>query len=82
MPEYLLILLLLLIVTYAIHKSYKIKVFDSKKEMLIFYTVIMIIGVVWDNFAVYRGHWYYPGKGILGIFIGLIPLEDYLFVIV
>lgn len=80
--EYLLSLTVLLFIALILKTKYKIKVFKSPKEALFFYLIIFLVGTIWDNFAVWRGHWYYPGKGILGIFIGLIPLEDYIFAIV
>ena len=80
--EYLLTLLALYLITLLIKVRYKIRVFNNIKELLVFYLIIFLIGTIWDNFAVWRGHWYYPGKGILGIFIGLIPIEDYVFALV
>ncbi|OGK37711.1 hypothetical protein A3F03_03080 [Candidatus Roizmanbacteria bacterium RIFCSPHIGHO2_12_FULL_41_11] len=80
--EYLSILLFLLLISISFHKTQKIRIFDNLKHMLIFYGVMLLVGIVWDNFAVYRGHWYYPGKGTLGLFIGFIPLEDYFFIII
>lgn len=80
--EYLLSLTVLLIISLILKIKFKIKVFRSTKEAVIFYVVIFLVGTIWDNFAVWRGHWFYPGKGILGIFVGLIPLEDYVFAIV
>lgn len=47
--------------------------------MILLYILTFIIGTAWDNYAVYNGHWTYSGKETLGIFIGYLPLEDYLF---
>ena len=80
--EYPLILLGFLVVSIFLHKHFKLKVFDSKKQLIYFYTLFLIIGTIWDNFAIYRGHWFYPGKGITGIFIGLMPIEDYFFLVI
>ena len=49
--------------------------------MFALYASVLIFGAAWDNFAVWKGHWFYPGKGTLGIFLGYIPLEDYIFII-
>jgi lycopene cyclase domain-containing protein len=46
------------------------------------FSPLLIFGSVWDNFAVHKGHWFYPGKGLLGPFIFNIPIEDYIFIIV
>jgi len=73
--EYLISLVLLLLIAVCLKFKYKISVFNSTKEIVTFYSVIFVIGTIWDNFAVWRGHWFYPGKGI-------IPIEDYIFAIV
>ena len=80
--EYLLIEFGFFLIAFLIHKSSKIRLFKNKLQMLIVFASALIVGVLWDNYAVWRGHWYYPGQGILGIFIGYIPLEDYFFIIV
>ncbi len=77
--EYLIIEVILILITYMIHRYHKVKIFKSRKQILIFWILTFIGGAIWDNYAVYRGHWLYPGTGLLGIKIGLIPLEDYLF---
>jgi lycopene cyclase domain-containing protein len=77
--EYLIIEAVLILITYLIHKYYNVKIFKSKKQMSIFWILIFFGGIVWDNYAVYRGHWFYPGTGTIGINIGLIPFEDYIF---
>jgi len=80
--EYFLCLLALLLIGLFLKFKYRITIFSSLKQTLVFYFVVFVIGTIWDNFAVWRGHWYYPGKGIVGIFIGFIPIEDYFFAIV
>ena len=80
--EYLFILLFLFLIAFCFQKYHKIKLFNNRKHILTFSFIVVLIGIIWDNFAVYRGHWFYPGKGILGIFLGLIPLEDYFFILV
>ena len=40
------------------------------------------IGVIWDSFAIWRGHWMFPQGKNLGIVLGLMPLEEYLFIFV
>jgi len=80
--EYLIILSILTLIASLLQKIFKIKLFNSLKQSLTFYTTIFTIGIIWDSFAIYRGHWIYPGQGTMGIFIGLMPLEDYLFIAV
>ena len=80
--EYLIILICILVLAFLTHKLCKIKLFKSKLSAIAIFASTLIVGGVWDNYAVWRGHWFYPGKGTLGIFLGYLPLEDYLFIII
>ncbi|OGK16448.1 hypothetical protein A2690_03815 [Candidatus Roizmanbacteria bacterium RIFCSPHIGHO2_01_FULL_39_12b] len=82
MPEYLLILLLLLTVTIFIHKRNNLKLFKSSKHMFIIYLIPIVVGIAWDQFAIYRGHWTFGKEFLLGIYIGYMPIEEFLFMIV
>jgi len=80
--EYLIIELSLLLLFFLIHRYYKVRIFRTKKQFIVFWILVFLFGIVWDQYAVSQGHWIYPGKGILGIFIGRIPIEDIMFMIV
>ena len=80
--EYLIIEICIFIIIFITQKINKIKLFENKTQLIAIFASTLIIGGIWDNYAVWRGHWFYPGKGILGIFLGYIPLEDYIFIIV
>ena len=80
--EYLIILLAILIITAFLEWRHHIHLYHSRKERIIITLVFFIIGVVWDSYQMSKGHWVYPGPGTLGITIGFIPLEDYLFVLI
>jgi lycopene cyclase domain-containing protein len=80
--EFLIIEIVLSLIVFLIHRHYKVRIFKSKKQLIAFWLITLILGGTWDNFAVYRGHWFYPGTGIMGIKIGLIPIEDYIFMFV
>jgi lycopene cyclase domain-containing protein len=80
--EYLAILTVIFTFAYLFKIWFKVRLFSSVKEALIFYTVVLFFGIIWDSFAIYRGHWTYPESGIAGIRVGLIPIEDYLFILV
>jgi len=41
-----------------------------------------VFGSLWDTFTIYRGGWIIPIEKTLGITIGLMPLEDYLFMLI
>ncbi len=80
--EYLIILILLFIFSLGLEIKYRIHLYKSRKERLIIPLVFFVIGVLWDSFAVIRGHWYFNMDNLLGIRIGVLPLEEYLFFLV
>lgn len=82
MPEYALILLLLLLVTAFFHRQYKIKIFKSRLHLLIVYAIILFVGTIWDQIAISRGHWSFEEEFLLGPHIGLIPIEEYGFALI
>lgn len=80
--EYLLILLGFLLLAIIFEKTHRIHLYLSLKERLEIAGTIFAIGIIWDTYAVWRGHWAFPDGGTLGIKIGLLPLEEYLFFII
>ena len=47
----------------------------------LFYSVCgtWIISIPWDFYAVTNHIWYFPSRGISGIYFGVLPIEEYLF---
>jgi lycopene cyclase domain-containing protein len=82
MFEYLIILIVLLLVTLVLEKTYHVRLYHNRKERLEITGLFFVIGVVWDTFAIWRGHWIFPLGNNLGIVIGLMPLEEYLFALI
>ncbi|OGY93831.1 MAG: hypothetical protein A2406_00560 [Candidatus Komeilibacteria bacterium RIFOXYC1_FULL_37_11] len=80
--EYLIILLIVLGITIWLEKTCHLQLFNTKKERVIITLVLFLIGVAWDTFAIYRGHWLFLPEKNLGITIGLMPLEEYLFMLI
>lgn len=74
------ILLGFILVSFFLQKKFNIKLFETKNQMFKYYLLMYAVSITWDTFAIWRGHWFYPGRGLLGIYIGLMPLEDYIFV--
>ena len=79
--EYLTILSVMLVVTFILEKSNHIHLYHSRKERFEIVGLFLLVGVIWDTFAIWRGHWIFPA-GNLGITIGLMPLEEYLFILI
>jgi len=80
--EYFIILLLLTLATFAIEKIYHVHLYKSRKERFVIVSILFTLGTLWDSFAIIRGHWTYPLGKTLGITIGVMPIEDYLFMLV
>ncbi|MBI2507906.1 lycopene cyclase domain-containing protein [Candidatus Woesearchaeota archaeon] len=82
MFEYLIILLTLFLITFILEKVYHIHLYKSKRERAEIVGIFFIIGIIWDSFAISRGHWIFPPENNLGIIIGVMPLEEYLFILI
>jgi lycopene cyclase domain-containing protein len=56
--------------------------FESKKHAAVTLGSLFIIGSILDSFALIRGYWSYQQQFFVGITIGVMPLEEYIFMIV
>lgn len=82
MAEYLVILLIILTITVILEKIYRIHLYHNIKERFQIVGIFFIVGVVWDHFAIWRGHWLFPEDRVVGLKIGLMPIEEYLFILI
>jgi lycopene cyclase domain-containing protein len=80
--EYLAVLLMMFLVALFIHQKNHIQLFHSKIGMVKFIGFFFIFGVLWDTITIYRGGWIIPVDKTLGLTLGLMPLEDYLFMLI
>lgn len=81
-PEYLLILCGFLIFGLFVEFGLKLKLFNSRRERIWFTIITLLVGITWDNFSISRGHWLFPVGGTLGPRIGVMPIEEYLFILI
>jgi lycopene cyclase domain-containing protein len=79
---YLALLFICLLVGFLLQRRYKIHLYHSFKEELVFVLILLIIMIPMDIYAVAHGVWAFPGDGILGVHIFNLPIEEYLFVLV
>jgi lycopene cyclase domain-containing protein len=79
--EYLLIEIIVFMFFFTLHKYFKLILFKNTKQTILLFAFLFVFGVAWDSLAVFRGHWIFPGSGLVGITIFLLPIEDYLFMI-
>ena len=80
--EYLAILVVLLISGAIIEWKFNIHLYHSRKERLTVTLFFFVVGVLWDTFAIMRGHWDFGTTGLTGIRIGVMPIEEYLFILI
>ena len=82
--EYLFLLVSILAVCLAINLKYRLRIFESSKQAGIGLFSLFAIGSVLDSFAVTRGYWTYniTERFYVGIKIGVLPVEEYLFMLV
>ena len=77
--SYIEILEIFLAVTILLEVIFKPHLFDSAKERIIAVLLLFVVGVMWDSYAVYSHHWTFSGIGLLGVYVGNLPLEEYIF---
>ncbi|MBU2591852.1 lycopene cyclase domain-containing protein [Patescibacteria group bacterium] len=82
MPEYFLILLFLFLTALFLHLYFKVKIYHSFAHFVLTNFAGILIITVWDSFAIYRGHWSFGQKYLLGLKIGLMPVKEYFFVLI
>ncbi|MFA6553028.1 MAG: lycopene cyclase domain-containing protein [Patescibacteria group bacterium] len=80
--EYLFILVGLLILTIALHRVFRLKLYANTNQAIITILVFLVVGVVWDSLAIARGHWLFPPEHNTGWIIGKMPVEEYLFMLI
>lgn len=82
MFEYLIILVVFLGIAIILEKTQHLHLFHNRTERLEITALFFIIGIFWDTIAIWRGHWVFPAGNNLGIVIGLMPLEEYMFALI
>ena len=61
----------------------KVNVIRRFKRLILSILPTALFFLIWDAYAINRGHWYFDHKQILGIFGPLgIPLEEFLFFLI
>lgn len=80
--RYILILLVILLFAFFLHKKFKIKVFRNYKHWLYYSSLMFFLGLVWDYYSVSQGIWIFPIGNTLGVRIGVLPIEEYMFFLI
>jgi lycopene cyclase domain-containing protein len=82
MPEYFLILMVVLAVAAVLHTAYKVRIYTSTAHCIAVNLVALLAITIWDNFAIYRGHWSFGERFLLGPKIVYMPIEEYMFILI
>ena len=80
--QYISILLIYLLIAVFIEWKFRIHLYHSIRERIFISLFFLILGVIWDTYAVANRHWIFPGDGLIGIKFGILPIEEYLFFII
>jgi lycopene cyclase domain-containing protein len=62
--------------------KYNLKLFESAKDGALVLGSLFVIGSALDSLALLRGYWSYEEDFFVGIKIGVMPLEEYLFMLI
>ncbi|MBL8030369.1 MAG: lycopene cyclase domain-containing protein [Candidatus Doudnabacteria bacterium] len=74
--------LILLVFGLIVEFIYREHLFKHLKARLVWALVFLFIGTLWDQYAIPNGHWVFTGKGILGIYVGVIPIEEFMWFLI
>lgn len=80
--SYFQILIIVYISFLIINTLLKIKTYPNAGRAILFSVIFLILGYVWDAYCVSHGDWTFSNSHILGIWIGGLPLEEYLFFVI
>jgi lycopene cyclase domain-containing protein len=80
--EYLFILIVLLLSALLAEYLFGIHLYESREERIVVTLFFFVIGVLWDTFAIMQGHWSFNETGLVGIRLGIMPIEEYLFILI
>src|SRR5436305_14954467 len=60
----------------------RVHLYKTRKEQILTSLILFVVGVAWDSISTIEKIWVYPGNGLVGIWIGVLPIEEYLFSLV
>lgn len=80
--SYLAILVLIAFTAVCLEWKFRVHLYHSRRQAIITTFVLFAVGTLWDLYALSRGHWQFPGPGLVGVHIGPLPLEEYLFMFI
>ena len=80
--QYLIAIFIFFAAAFIVKLAFKIKLYDSWEEGVFVAFFFLLVGILADSFAVWRGFWSFHEPYILGIYLGFLPIEEYLLFLV
>jgi len=80
--EYMVFLIVVFLSCITVKLILGLRLFESKKHAVLTLGSLFVIGSALDSLALVRGYWSYQQKFLVGVTIGLMPLEEYVFMVV
>ncbi|RPI80876.1 MAG: lycopene cyclase domain-containing protein [Nitrosopumilales archaeon] len=74
------ILLGVFLITVFFHQYFNIKLYKSRRHLLVYIITNLVLGSLWDQFVIARGHWSFNQKFLLDPKIGFMPIEEFFFI--
>jgi len=62
--------------------KFRVHLYRTRKERILITLIFFVVGVAWDSTETIEKTWVYSGRGLIGIWIGVLPIEEYLFSLV
>jgi lycopene cyclase domain-containing protein len=79
---YIYLLLAVLAIAIFLQRKYKIHLYRSYKEELIYISALLALFIPCDIYAVNKGVWAFPGNGLLGLYFYTLPVEEIIFMVI
>jgi lycopene cyclase domain-containing protein len=62
--------------------KFHVHLYQTRKERILITLIFFAVGVAWDSIETIEKTWVYSGRGLIGIWIGVLPIEEYFFSLV
>ncbi len=80
--QYLLVLFVAVIIPLIFAADRRLRLYAKWRRLVPTIVLASIPFVLWDILATARGHWWFNTRYLVGVEIGNLPLEEYLFYVV
>jgi len=71
-----------LVIAITLEITFREHLFRHLKARLTWVLAFVVLAAPWDALAIKAHHWIFPGQGILKIYVGVIPIEEFLWYII